>query len=58
MDIMIHLRFNNVHRSMGKHATQAQLIKTRILYCRSIMYCTSCVLQQILYVYTIVAVRD
>ena len=33
--IIIHLRLNNVQQSMEKPGTQAQLIKTRILYCRS-----------------------
>ena len=33
--IIIHLRLNNVQQSMEKLGTQAQLIKTRILYCRS-----------------------
>ena len=33
--IIIHLRLNNVQQSMEKPGTQAQLIKTRILYCWS-----------------------
>ena len=32
---IIHLRLNNVQQSMEKPGTQAQLIKTRILYCWS-----------------------
>ena len=62
MLFIIHLRLNNVQQSMGKPGTQAQLIKTRILYSRSreksvsvllvtreirIMYSKSCALQQI-----------
>ena len=33
--IIIHLRLNNVQQSMEKPGMQAQLIKTRILYCWS-----------------------
>ena len=62
VSIIIHLRLNNVQQSMGKPGTQAQLIKTRILYSRSheksvlvllvtreirIMYSKSRALQQI-----------
>ena len=32
---IIHLRLNNVQQPMGKPGTEAQLIKTRILYSRS-----------------------
>ena len=60
LSIIIHLRLNNVQQSMGKPGTQAQLIKTRILYSRSreksvllvtreirIMYSKSRALQQL-----------